>query len=227
MNKPLLAAALALAAVALPPPADALPVKVVGGETRVVLDTDALAENGLDLAGVTPAVDTAGGPGVGFAINGQHVPLGARPTTFAYDTDDPLNTLSGAIEHTGSVLFNDEAVIVGNFSIESIGGNIFSVTDRVGVGIPLFDAVADLDTIVADDRRLFVEGELKVSAAFAGLLQTAGFTDDDLTGVGVGGFTTDAVVTPLPGAFVLAGSGLAALGLIGAHQRRSRARAAG
>jgi hypothetical protein len=209
----------ALTALAAAGPAAAKTVEVIGGETRVSLALEALAANGLELAGVTPAVDVGTDGSVGFAINAvSGTPPGVLPTTFAFDTDDPFNTLSGTIEHTGSVLFNDEGVIVGNFTIASEGGVDFSVTDNVGLGLTLFDAVAS--NVEVSPGKLLVEGDLFVSSAFADVLQAAGFTMNDLAGVDVGDFTTDAVVTPLPGAVVFAGTGLAALGALRARQRR-------
>lgn len=221
MRMTIIGSVTALAALAAAGPAAAKTVEVIGGETRVSLALEALAANGLELAGVTPAVDVGGDGSVGFAINEvSGTPPGVLPTTFAFDTDDPFNTLSGTIEHTGSVLFNAEGVIVGNFTIASEGGVDFSVTDNVGLGITLFDAVAS--NVEISPGKLLVEGDLFVSSAFADVLQAAGFTMNDLAGVDVGDFATSAVVTPLPGAVVFAGTGLAALGALRARQRRRR-----
>ncbi|MEO1091497.1 MAG: hypothetical protein AAFX81_12725 [Pseudomonadota bacterium] len=223
MKIALVGAAFAALAFVAPVQAVAKAVQVIGGETRVALDFATLeSAANLTLAGVTPAVNTdTGGNGVGFSINGPDVAPGARPSTFNYDPADPLNTLAGSIEHRGSVLFNEEAIIVGNFSITSAGGNRFEVADNVGLNIVLFDAIADLSTIVADNRSLFVAGDLAVSAAFADLLETAGLAGTNLAGATVGSFQVDAIVTPLPAGVALFGTAIALLGAARLRRRQT------
>jgi hypothetical protein len=217
-------AALALAAVTVgaAAPAAAKSVEVIGGQTSVLLDTETLASAAsLALSGVSDDTIVPGALGEGsvaFAINGRNAREGL-PTTFAYDPRDPLNTLEGAIEHTGSVFFNDGTVEVGDFTIAAD----FTVADNVsGLGV-LFDAVPDLTTIVADQQRLFVEGDLEVSEAFAGFLADAGLSEGLLTGADVGDFQVDATVVPLPGAVLFLATGVAGLAGARLYRRRSEA----
>jgi hypothetical protein len=198
-------------------------VVVAGGQTSVALDTEALASAAsLALSGVsadTIAPGALGDGSVAFAINPPDAQPPALPTTFGYDPADPLATLSGAIEHTGSVFFNDGSVEVGNFTI----GADFTVADTVsGLGV-LFDAVPDLSTIVADDERLFVEGDLLVASAFASFLEDNGLSEVNLGGVDVGDFQVDATVVPLPGAVLFLASGVAGLAGMRFFRRRTAA----
>lgn len=210
-------------AVATPPPASAATVEVIGGTTSVALDTDALALAGLEIAGVTPAVGS-GPDGVVFGVNGPDAPFPQRQSTLSFDPTD-LTTLSGTIEHTGSVLFNGEGIVTGNFTIAPGGPAGFTVTDNVSLaGLVLFDAAPT--NVVVEPGRLLVEGTLAVSQAFADALVTGGFTQLDLGGAPIGTFVTDTVVTPLPGAVVLAGTALAGLGLLRRGQLRRKAAAA-
>jgi len=194
---------------------------VTGGQTSVLLDTELLASAAsLELSGVSDDTIVPGALGdgsVAFAINPPDAHPPAKPTTFGYDPKDPLATLSGAIEHSGSVFFNDGSVEVGDFTIAAD----FTVTDNVsGLGV-LFDAVPDVATIVASDERLFVEGELLVSEAFAGFLKDAGLSEALLTGADVGDFQVDATVVPLPGAVLFLASGVAGLAGLRLYRRRT------
>jgi hypothetical protein len=213
-------AGLALGAVAMATPAGAATVDVVGGRTSVALDTATLeAAAGLALSGVSKEVIVPGALGEGsvaFPINDRHVREGL-PTTLSYDVSDPLNTLMGTIEHTGSVFFNDDTVEVGDFTIATD----FTVADNVsGLGV-LFEAIPDLDTIVADNKRLFVEGDLEVAGSFADFLKDNGFTELDLAGAEVGAFQVDATVVPLPGAALFFATGLAAVAGVRVLRRRT------
>lgn len=212
---------LAAALLGAAPPA-AASVVVTGGQTSVALDTDVLASAAsLALSGVsddTIAPGALGDGSVAFTINGRDARTGL-PTTFAYDPDDPLNTLAGTIEHTGSVFFNAGGVEVGDFTIAAD----FTVADNVsGLGV-LFDAAPELATIVASRERLFVEGDLLVSEAFAGFLQDTGLSATDLAGADVGDFQVDATVVPLPGAVLFLASGVAGLAGLRLYRRRSAA----
>lgn len=218
------ALALGVAMLGAAAPATAAAV-VTGGQTSVLLDTKLLAEAAsLELSGVSDDTIVPGALGdgsVAFAINPPDAHPPAKPTTFGYDPKDPLATLGGAIEHSGSVFFNDGTVEVGDFTIAAD----FTVADTVsGLGV-LFDAVPDLATIVASDARLFVEGDLQVASAFAAFLEDNGLSATNLAGADVGDFQVDATVVPLPGAVLLLASGVAGLAGVRLHRRRRTASA--
>ncbi len=184
---------------------------VIGGQTSVLLDTATLsAAAGLDLSGVAGATIAPGelGPdSVAFPINARDARL--TPTTFSYDAG--LTAFSGAIEHEGSVLFNNGTVEVGNFTIgfdpNRVGGSNsgFFVESTTGVAAILFD-VENPSAVVADASGLQITANLLVSPEFAGFLG-----DTALTGADVGDAFVNAAI-PAPGAAAVLGvAGLAAM----------------
>ena len=154
---------------------------VVGGQTSVLLDTDLLsAAAGLDLSGVSSDVGAGslGDGSVAFDINPRDA--ASLPTTFSYTVGD-LSPFSGAIEHTGSVFFNNDTVEVGNFTIgfdanRVAGANSgFFVESTTGVSAILFD-VADVSKVAPTATALTVGGSLAVSPEFASFLGDTGLT---------------------------------------------------
>ncbi len=224
MKNWLAGAALGAGLIAASTTADAALLEVLGGTTTVALEPAALKLAGLEVTGVVGGAQ-AGPNGVSFAINGRDVGGLLAPTTLTYDSTDIAGTLSGSIEHSGGVEFN-QVVLAGNFSIAPGGSHVFTVSDNLQTsGVALFDAnVTNLDDSVPG--RLLVEGDLKVTSAFAHALIDTGLTKLNLTGEVAGTYSTDAIVTPIPGGMVLAGTALAGLGFLRRRQLRKREAAA-
>jgi len=196
--------------------ADAGVVFMVGGLTSVRLNYEALqTAAGLTFAGYTEAVIVPGNLGpdsAGFVVT---PPIAAeQPTTFSYDSDDWFATLTGTIGHRGSIVFNEGAVVVGNFDIFFSEG-AFRVADTVsGLGV-LFDVEATSANATASS--FVATGNLFVSSNLAQLLITLGFTEIDLTGALVGDALIEGfMVVPAPGAVVA----FAAAGLFARRRRR-------
>ncbi|MEM1071391.1 MAG: hypothetical protein AAGH71_01025 [Planctomycetota bacterium] len=172
-------------------------VRVTGGQTSVALNFDALsAAAGLDLSSVSDAVILEGEieGSVAFSINPRRAHDDLLPTRFRYDLGLFLDSFRGSIEHEGSVLFNHDAIEVGNFTIGfdadragTLDGNAsgFFVESTVGVEAVLFDVANPSGLSPAGDR-LLIEADLLVSPEFAGLLLDLGLAHTDLSGVDVG-----------------------------------------
>lgn len=191
---------------------------VIGGQTSVLLDTATLASAAsLSLSSVSSDVIAPGelGPdSVAFGINSRTA--SSLPTTFQYEGG--LASFSGAIEHTGSVFFNNDTVEVGNFTIgfdaNRVGGDRsgFFVESTTGIAAILFDVAAP-SFVSADASGLQIEADLLVSGEFAQFLLDNGLASADLSGADVGDAFVNAI--PAPGAFAAL-----ALAGIGATRRR-------
>jgi hypothetical protein len=193
-------------------------IDVVGGQTSVLLDTSTLSSAAsLNLSGVSPDVIAPGelGPdSVAFGINSR---TGNLPTTFSYA--DGLGSFSGAIEHAGSVFFNNDTVEVGDFTIGFDAGRVggdrsgFFVESTVGIAAILFDVAAP-SFVSATGSGLIIEADLLVSAEFGQFLFDNSLSASNLVGADVGDARVNAV--PTPGAI----AAFAAVGLTTATRRR-------
>lgn len=174
--------------------ASAYQVDVEGGQTSVALDTELLeAATGLVVTGASDAVIIPGtlAESVAFPINARDAESPLLPTTFSYDAPE-LAPFSGAIEHEGTITFND-AITVGNFTIGfdgaragSLGGlaSGFFVASNTAVEAILFDI--ELTGATTGAAFLEVSGNLLVSPEFAQILIDLEATADDLSGADVG-----------------------------------------
>lgn len=169
-------------------------VEVVDGQTSVALDTATLAAAAsLNLTGVAGPVIAEGNiPGsVAFPINSRDAGEPLLATSFEYDSTDFFGFFAGAIEHEGSVIFND-SIEVGNFTIgfdasridQGTGASGFFVASTIGVVAPLFDVVPT--GLSAGATGLEISADLIVGPEFAGLLVDLGLAASDLTGADVG-----------------------------------------
>ena len=222
--------ALAVAALgcAVAPLAVADSVVVDGGATSVALDTQTLADAAsLVLSGVSDDVTAPG------ALEGSVAFDIVDRTSFAYDSDDFLNSFSGSIEHDGSVFFNDGSVEVGDFSIGydadragTLNGAAsgFFVESTTGIAAILFDVAAP-SALSASDESLSLTADLLVSPEFGGFLADNGLSQGNLAGADVGDAQVNATAgpdptaIPTPAATVLGLAGLGGMAL----RRRSRA----
>ena len=185
-------------------------VDVQSGKTNVDLDFDTLqSAAGLTLSSVTGTVTAEPGFAVAFPINSRSASAPLLPTTFSYDPG--LASFSGTIEHAGSVLFNSDAIEVGNFTIGFDGGRVggtnsgFFVESTVGVAGILFDVQAP-STLVASVNELTIGADLAVSPEFADILINANLTTSDLTGAVVGSALVQAVPEPASALTLLCGA---------------------
>ncbi len=199
-------------------------VEISGGQTNVLLDLETLASVGLVLSGVSGPVIIPGDLGsdsVAFPVNPRDASAPSLPTTFQF-TVDTLAPFSGTIEHSGTVLFNDGTLEVGNFTIgfdSSRASDIFSgffVADNVTfLGVALFD-VGIPSSLSATDSGLMIFADLLVSPELAGVLQNM-----DLAGADVGDAYVNATARAVPEPGTL-GLLLSALVLAGVTTRRRR-----
>ena len=186
-------------------------VDVAGGQTNVLLDTATL-ESAANLtisstAGPVIAPGNLGAASVAFPVNSR---TGNLPTTFAYDPTDFLGDFSGTIEHSGSVLFNADAIQVGDFTIgfdaNRVAGQAsgFFVESTVGIEAVLFDIANP--SVDATANTLDIGADLLVSPEFAQVLIDANLTTSNLSGADVGDALVEAIV-PEPTTAVLLGAG--------------------
>lgn len=192
-------------------------VEINGGQTNVLLDTSTLAAAAnLNLSGVGGPVIAPGNLGAGsvaFPINGRSDTLA---TTLAYESTDFLSNFSGTIEHSGTVLFNDGAIEVGDFTIgfdvnrSSGTASGFFVESTTGLTGILFDvgAPSQLD---ADATSLVIAADLLVSPEFAQILIDNNLASSNLSGADVGDALVQASV-PEPSSLLLLASALLAIG---------------
>lgn len=203
--------AVALLFVASAETTSAQKVDVVGGQTNVLLDTQTL-ENAANLvisstAGPVIAPGDLGAASVAFPINSR---TGSLPTTFSYDPDNFLGDFSGTIEHSGSVLFNTDAIEVGDFTIGFDGGRAagqasgFFVESTVGIQAILFDIANP--SVDATPNDLEIGADLLVSPEFAQVLIDASLTTSNLTGADVGDALVAATVPEPSSAAILLAS---------------------
>lgn len=197
-------------------------VDVTGGQTSVLLDTATLsAAASLDLSGVSGPVIAPGNLGngsVAFPINARDAHAALLPTTFAYDPSDFLGTFSGAIEHEGSVLFNNDTVEVGNFTIGfdaaragTLGGlaSGFFVESTVGIAAILFDVAAP-SQLDATPGSLTIGADLLVSPEFGQFLFDNNLSASNLQGADVGDALVQAIPAPGTAAAMMGFGALAA-----------------
>jgi hypothetical protein len=218
--------AVAVASVAGVSGASAQVVEVVGGRTSVALDAPLLqSAAGLTISSVSSDVIVPGSlPGsVAFGINPRDAAAPALPTTFSYDPTNFLGTFAGTIEHSGSVLFNADAIEVGDFTIGfdaaragTLGGAASGFFVRSTTGIPaiLFD-VENPGSLTATSTALTIGADLLVSPEFGQLLLDVGLASTNLAGADVGDALVEATAVPAPGA-----AALMSLGLLSAARRR-------
>jgi len=201
-------------------------VDIIGGQTNIVLDLDTLeAAASLTLSGtggpvIAPGNLDPGNPAsVAFPINARDAVAPALPTTFSYDPADFLNTFSGTIEHSGTVLFNSDTVEVGNFTIAfdagragTLGGAAsgFYVESTTGIAAILFD-VELTDPPVTTATSLQVPGNLLVSPEFGDFLLVNQLSTSNLAGAVVGQALVEGVAVPEPSSLLLLASGVIAL----------------
>ncbi|MFW9261799.1 hypothetical protein [Nostoc sp. CALU 546] len=171
---------------------EAATFKVISGVTSIDRDHEDILRNiGLILTGdnhtVTPIPSNYL---VGFSIDSA--------TNFTFSDEGGFTPLSGTIEHTGTVTFNDQ-ITVGEFSIGFAPGRTvpnasgFVLRDTFSLNTILFDlslpepVAFDGQTLTIPDVRLLISPE------FANILG-----DPDLTGLFAGTARVDAQVAAVP-----------------------------
>lgn len=178
--------------VAMPEQAQAATFTLESGITSVFLDLPTLQSVGLNLTGANNTVPPVSGDFlVGFPIT--------PATTFTFSTDGGFAPVSGTIEHTGSVTFNN-ALTVGNFSIgfdptRAVGNaSGFFVRDTIATGAALFDVATPASLAFSEDTlKLDITADLLVSPELAGVLGNSG-----LAGAEVGAASINGEAVPEP-----------------------------
>lgn len=204
------ATAAIVALVAMPEQASAATFVLETGVTSVFLDLPTLASVGLNLTGADGTVPPVS-PAflVGFPIT--------PATDFTFTTTGGFAPVSGTIEHTGSVTFNN-ALTVGNFSIgfdpvRAVGNaSGFFVRDTITTGAALFDVAAPSSLSFSESTlKLDLVANLLVSPELAGVLGNTG-----LAGAEVGSASINGEAVPEPATLLGA---LAAGGFLAARRR--------
>ncbi len=168
---------------------------VRSGTTQVTLDAPLLA----DAANLT--ISSVNGESVSLPPDAE--PTVPFPITSASDfrlSDDSRFPILGQIAHEGTVGFNGDAIVVGNFDIgfdATRAGDVasgFYVADTVSDLGVLFD-IGSPELTVGDSSLVVSHSDLLVSPEFAGLLLELGLADADLTGADVGDASVDAMTS--------------------------------
>jgi hypothetical protein len=197
-------------------PAKAATFQLASGVTSVFLDLPTLSTVGLNLTGASNAVPPVSSAYlVGFPIT--------PATDFKFSFGDTgFAPVSGTIEHTGSVTFNN-LLTLGNFSIgfdparASAIASGFFVKDTITTNAILFD-VGIPSNLSFDDTTLKLDlvADLLVSPELAGILENSA-----LAGAEIGAASINGEAVPEPTTILGA---LAAGGLITAARRRKMAK---
>lgn len=208
-----------LMAAAMAAPATAEQVVMVGGQTNVALDMDLITSaTGLVIESLSEGVIDPGNLPDSVAFGITSTVAASNPTSFSYDPNQFFESLSGSIEHRGSITFGGStSVEVGNFTIsyDPIAG--FQVIDNVDlVGLVLFD-IALNDTEI-ESATFDAWGDLKISNEFALTMIALDLTTVDLTGTDVGDAWIQGFNQPVPAPAV--GSILAIAALATSKRRR-------
>ncbi len=170
---------------------------VTAGSTSVKLDAELLGS----AANLTVS-----------SVNGAHVqlPPGAhaevdfpivQSTDFRLSADSRFPVL-GQINHSGTVGFNNDAIVVGNFAIGFDATRInannsgYYVADTVGGLGVLFD-IGSPQLAVGNGNLTIASSDLLVSPEFAAVLLSSNLSNADLTGADVGDASIDATVARL------------------------------
>jgi hypothetical protein len=198
---------------ATPEQATAATFTLGSGVTSVFLNLPALQGVGLNLTGATDTVPPISSDFlVGFTIT--------PATNFTFTTAGGFAPVSGTIEHSGSVTFNN-ALTVGNFSIgfdpaRAVGNaSGFFVRDTITTGIALFDVAAPSSLSFNEQTlNLDLAANLLVSPEFAGVLGNSG-----LAGAEIGAASINGAAVPEPTTILGA---LAAGGLLAARRRAKK-----
>ncbi|MDX2229857.1 MAG: PEP-CTERM sorting domain-containing protein [Leptolyngbyaceae cyanobacterium bins.349] len=207
------ATAAIVSVVATPEQTQAATFTLETGVTSVFLDLPTLQSVGLNLTGASGTVPPVSGDFlVGFTIT--------PPTNFTFTTAGGFAPVSGTIEHSGSVTFNN-ALTVGNFSIgfdpaRAIGSaSGFFVRDTITTGAALFDVAAP-ESLAFNEQTLKLDlvADLLVSPELAGVLGNAG-----LAGAEVGAASINGTAVPEPATIFGA---LAAGSFIAARRRLAK-----
>lgn len=148
--------------------AEAATYQVQSGVTSVYHDLSYLSSIGLNLTGTDNTVQPINSNFlVGFNIS--------PATNFTFSDANGLTPLSGTIEHTGTVTFNNQ-VTVGNFSVgydptrATNNATGLFLKDTVSLNTVLFD-LSTPEKLVFDGKDLTLSGvKLLFSPEFAGIL---------------------------------------------------------
>lgn len=184
--------------------------EVISGWSLLFLNTDRLDDLlGLELSSKSPEV-TVNGSGVNrfyaFPVNTREHP--ARPTTFAYTPN--LSTFSGTIEYSGSLMFNNDSFMFGDFTYgydesRAMHGNSgFFIASNSGIDMPIFDLDVPSRTSA---RSTFYQSisNMRITPEFATYLRDNGYADADRTYLEVGKLEMSSQAVPEPGTISLLG----------------------
>ncbi|MBG1241960.1 hypothetical protein [Nostoc sp. NZL] len=171
---------------------EAATFKVISGVTSIDRDHEDILRNiGLRLTGSNNTVAPI--PSnylVGFNIDSA--------TSFMFSDEGSFTPLSGTLEHTGSVTFNDQ-ITVGEFSIAFAPGRTtkdasgFVLRDTISLNTILFD-LSIPEPIAFDGENLTIpDVKLLISPEFAAILQNS-----NLAGLFAGTARIDAQVAAVP-----------------------------
>ncbi|MEH1942357.1 MAG: hypothetical protein V7L01_19380 [Nostoc sp.] len=171
---------------------EAATFKVISGVTSIDRDhEDILKSIGLNLTGANNTIAPI--PSnylVGFNIDSA--------TNFTFSDEGGFTPLSGTIEHTGTVTFNNQ-ITVGEFSIglapgrTVTGASGFVLRDTLSLNTILFD-LSIAEPVAFDGQNLTIpDVKLLISPEFASILQNS-----NLTGLFAGTARIDAQVAAVP-----------------------------
>jgi hypothetical protein len=170
---------------------------VRSGVTQVTLDAPLLA------AAANLTISSVNGDGVTLPPDAAPtVPFPITPLSDLRLTDDGRFPILGAIAHEGTVGFNDDTIVVGDFDIGFDATRVsgvtsgFYVADTVGGLGVLFDVSAPV-LEVGQSSLAISRSDLLVSPEFAAILLAEGLAKEELTGADVGDAELDAALAPL------------------------------
>ena len=159
------------------------------GTTSVFLDVELIESvTELTLSSLNGTADPAAGDfQVGFDIT--------ESSDFVFNEDNGFTPIFGTIQHTGTVGFNADSIIVGDFDIifdadRATGGNsgfaVVNTVDNILDNLVLFDIAAPGGLNIGVDNLDILDADLRISPEFGTGLVDLGLADANLAGATVG-----------------------------------------